>query len=159
MNHSVIVGAGAWGTALADLVARNGHRTTLWAREPDVVADVNTNHCNSRFLKGTALASSLQATDELAAAVSDAATITFVAPSHVLRAVIRSAAHAVREDAILIVATKGIERETFALMTDIVAEELPGRPVVALLICSDLVVMVFFGLKIWDTKSKTQKRH
>ncbi len=132
MNHSVIVGAGAWGTALADLVARNGHRTTLWAREPDVVADVNTNHCNSRFLKGTALASSLQATDELAAAVSDAATITFVAPSHVLRAVIRSAAHAVREDAILIVATKGIERETFALMTDIVAEELPGRPVVAL---------------------------
>jgi glycerol-3-phosphate dehydrogenase (NAD(P)+) len=50
----------------------------------------------------------------------------------VLRAVIRSAAHAVREDAVLIVATKGIERETFALMTDIVAEELPGRSVVAL---------------------------
>ncbi|MES3033120.1 MAG: NAD(P)H-dependent glycerol-3-phosphate dehydrogenase [Gemmatimonadota bacterium] len=132
MSQSVIVGAGAWGTALADLVARNGHRTTLWAREPDVVADVNTNQTNSRFLKGAALAPTLRATDDLAAAVSDAATITFVAPSHVLRAVIRSAAHAVRDDAILVVATKGIERETFALMTDIVAEELPGRPVVAL---------------------------
>ena len=132
MTNAVIVGAGAWGTALADLVARNGQRTLLWARETDVVADVNTNHTNSRFLKGVTLAPSLTATDDLAAAVRDASTITFVAPSHVLRAVIRSAAHAVRDDAILIVATKGIERETFALMTDIVAEELPGRPVVAL---------------------------
>ncbi len=129
---AAVVGAGAWGTALADLTARNGHATTLWARETDVVADVNTLHTNSRFLKGFALAPSLKATDDLAAAVSNARTITFVAPSHVLRAVIRSAAHAVRDDAILIVATKGIERETFALMTDIVAEELPGRPVVAL---------------------------
>jgi glycerol-3-phosphate dehydrogenase (NAD(P)+) len=129
---AVVVGAGAWGTALADLMARNGHPTTLWAREPDVVADVNAQHTNTRFLKGFSLAPSLRATDDLAAAVKDARTITFVAPSHVLRAVIRSAAHAVRADATLIVATKGIERETFALMTDVVAEELPGRSVVAL---------------------------
>ena len=91
MTISAIVGAGAWGTALADLVARNGHRSVLWARETDVVADVNANHTNSRFLKGVALSESLTATDDLAAAVKDASTITFVAPSHVLRAVIRSA--------------------------------------------------------------------
>jgi glycerol-3-phosphate dehydrogenase (NAD(P)+) len=132
MTTSTIVGAGAWGTALADLVARSGQKTVLWARETDVVADVNAHHTNARFLKGIALAPTLTATDDLVAAVADASTITFVAPSHVLRAVIRSAAHVVRKDAILIVATKGIERETFALMTDIVAEELPGRPVVAL---------------------------
>ena len=132
MTRSAIVGAGAWGTALADLVARNGQRVVLWARETDVVADVNANHTNSRFLKGAALSPSLTATDDLAAALKDANTITFVAPSHVLRAVIRSAAHAVRDDAILIVATKGIERESFALMTEIVAQELPGRAVVAL---------------------------
>ena len=132
MTTATIVGAGAWGTALADLVARNGHRTVLWARETDVVADVNAHHTNARFLNGASLAPTLTATDDLVAAVADAGTITFVAPSHVLRAVIRSAKHAVRKDAILIVATKGIERETFALMTDIVAEELPGRAVVAL---------------------------
>ena len=132
MTTSLVVGAGAWGTALADLVARNGQATALWARERDVVDDINTNHANTRFLKGAALSPQLTATDDLAAAFSTAGTITFVAPSHVLRAVIRSAAHAVRDDAILIVATKGIERESFALMTDIVAEELPGRPVVAL---------------------------
>ncbi|MCC7053368.1 MAG: NAD(P)-dependent glycerol-3-phosphate dehydrogenase [Gemmatimonadaceae bacterium] len=132
MTRAAVVGAGAWGTALADLVARNGKRTVLWAREADVVADVNTNHRNTRFLAGAELAPLLTASDDLAAAVADASTVTFVAPSHVLRGVIRSAAHAVRKDAFLIVATKGIERDTFALMTDIVAEELPGRPVVAL---------------------------
>jgi len=132
VSTAVVVGAGAWGTALADLVARNGHTTRLWAREPDVVADVNANHANTRFLKGATLAPTLTATEDLAAAVRDASTITFVAPSHVLRAVVRSVAHAVPHDATLIVATKGIERESFALMTDIVGEELPGRPVVAL---------------------------
>lgn len=129
---SVVVGAGAWGTALADLIARGGQRAVLWAREEDVVADVNTHHMNSRFLNGVTLSASLTATTDLADALSVAETITFVAPSHVLRAVVRSAAHAVRADAVLIVATKGIERESFALMTDIVAEELPGRTVVAL---------------------------
>ncbi len=132
MSVATVVGAGAWGTALADLMARNGHHTTLWARETDVVADVNAHHRNTRFLSGVALSPNLTATDDLAAAVASANSITFVAPSHVLRGVIRSAAHAVREDAVLIVATKGIERESFALMTDIVAEELPGRSVVAL---------------------------
>jgi len=132
VSAATVVGAGAWGTALADLMARNGHRTTLWAREDDVVADVNAHHRNTRFLSGVVLSPNLMATSDLPAAVSTASTITFVAPSHVLRAVIRSAAHAVRQDAVLIVATKGIERESFALMTDIVAEELPGRSVVAL---------------------------
>lgn len=129
---SVVVGAGAWGTALADLIARGGQPAVLWAREEDVVADVNAHHLNTRFLNGVTLSPALTATTDLADAVSAAETITFVAPSHVLRAVVRSAAHAVRRDAVLIVATKGIERESFALMTDIVAEELPGRAVVAL---------------------------
>lgn len=132
MSAATVVGGGAWGTALADLIARNGQRTTLWAREPDVVSDVNAHHTNSRFLNGAVLSPLLTATEDLVEAVAAASTITFVAPSHVLRAVIRSAAHAVREDATLIVATKGIERESFALMTDIVSEELPGRAVVAL---------------------------
>ena len=129
---SVVVGAGAWGTALADLIARGGQPAVLWAREEDVVIDVNARHMNTRFLNGVTLSPALTATTDLADAVSAAETITFVAPSHVLRAVVRSAAHAVRRDAVLIVATKGIERESFALMTDIVAEELPGRAVVAL---------------------------
>jgi glycerol-3-phosphate dehydrogenase (NAD(P)+) len=132
MTSAAVIGGGAWGTALADLIARNGRSTVLWAREPDVVADVNERHTNSRFLAGSTLSPSLTASADIREVVRDAATITFVAPSHVLRAVIRECAESVRSDATLIVATKGIERDTFALMTDIVAEELPGRSVVAL---------------------------
>ena len=132
MTRCTVVGAGAWGTALADLLARNGHPVSMWAFEPDVVASVNAHHENARFLKGVALHVGLTATGDVAGAVRGAELVLFVAPSHVLRGVARLAAAAIGKDAVLVVATKGIERGTLALMTDVIAEEIPGRPVVAL---------------------------
>lgn len=132
MTRCAVVGAGAWGTALADLLARNGHPVALWAFEKDVVESVNARHENARFLQGVPLHPGVTATGEVAAAVRGAGLVLFVAPSHVLRGVARQAAAVVSADAVLVVATKGIERETFALMTDVIAQEMPGRPVVAL---------------------------
>ncbi len=126
-----VVGAGAWGTALADLLARNGHDTLLWAREPDVVEGVNARRENARFLAGAALAPSLRATGDVREAVRDRALVLFAPPSHVLRSVAAAAAEAVSPRATLAVASKGIERDTLAVMTDVVADALPGRPVVA----------------------------
>src|SRR5919201_348215 len=108
-----VVGAGAWGTALAYVLARNGHPVTIWAYEPDVVESINTRHANVRFLAGAPLHPSLTATGNLAAASADAELIAYVTPSHVLRAVVRREAAAVR-DVVLLVASKGIERETLA---------------------------------------------
>ena len=127
-----VVGAGAWGTALADLLARNGHDTVLWAREPDVVDGVNARHENARFLGGVALHPALSATGDMAAAVDGRHVVVYAPPSHVLRAVALSAVDAVAADATLAVASKGIERDTMALMSDVVAEALPGRAVVAI---------------------------
>ncbi|MHB1223698.1 MAG: NAD(P)H-dependent glycerol-3-phosphate dehydrogenase [Gemmatimonadaceae bacterium] len=127
-----VVGAGAWGTALADLLARGGQVVVLWAREPDVVASVNTSHRNDRFLAGPLLAPALRATPDLAEAVDGADVVTYVAPSHVLRQVLRAHAPAVPRSATLVVATKGIEQESLAIMTDVVADELPGHDIVAL---------------------------
>ena len=62
--HCAVVGAGAWGTALADLLARNGHRTLLWARESDVVDSINARHVNERFLAGAPLSPVLRASAE-----------------------------------------------------------------------------------------------
>jgi glycerol-3-phosphate dehydrogenase (NAD(P)+) len=126
-----VVGAGAWGTALADVLARNGHRVTIWAYEPDVVEAINTRHANVRFLAGAPLHPSLAATGDLASALADAELITYVTPSHVLRAVLRREAAAVPA-VVLVVGSKGIERDTLATMTDVVHEELPGRSVVVL---------------------------
>ena len=132
MTRIAVVGAGAWGTALANLLAHGGHDVVLWAREEDVVTSVNERHTNHRFLEGVALAPSLRATDDLAAAVAGAACVTYVPPSHVLRTVLRAHADAVPGDAVVVVASKGIERDSLAVMTDVVEAELPGRVVAAL---------------------------
>lgn len=126
-----VIGAGAWGTAIADRFARNGHVSTLWAREDDVVESINARHENSRFLSGFPLAPALRATSDMAAAFDGAQLVVYAAPSHVLRPVVAAGSASVPHKAVLSVATKGIERETLALMTDVVAEEAPGRPVVA----------------------------
>ena len=132
MTRVAVIGAGAWGTALADLLARAGHDVTLWAREADVVASVNERHVNDRFLAGIALAPSLRATTDPADAVDGVDCVTYVPPSHVLRAVVRGHAASVPRDTMVVVASKGIERETLAVMTDVVEAELPDRPVAAL---------------------------
>ncbi len=127
-----VIGGGAWGTAIADRLARNGHPVQLWAREPDVVEAVNARHENPRFLFGAALAPTLVATGDMDTALRGAALVVYAAPSHVLRAVVASARRAVAEGTVLAVATKGIERETLALMTDVVAAEAPNHDVVAI---------------------------
>jgi glycerol-3-phosphate dehydrogenase (NAD(P)+) len=127
-----VVGAGAWGTALANLLAENGHETTLWAYEPDVAESVVSHRENRRFLPGIPLHPELRATTSLDQACTGAELVLFASPSHVLRQVAAQGARWIPEQARLVVATKGIERDRLALMTDVVAEEVPGRAIVAL---------------------------
>jgi glycerol-3-phosphate dehydrogenase (NAD(P)+) len=126
-----VVGAGAWGTALADLLATNGCEVRLWALERDVAAAVNTRHENPRFLPGAPLVPTIRATNDLGDALADARLVVYAVPSAHLRTVARSGARGVARNAILAVATKGIEQETLALMTDVIEAEVPDRPVVA----------------------------
>ena len=132
MTRCAVVGGGAWGTTLAHVLALRAHEVTLWAREPDVVAHINEAHANPRFLPGARLSERVRACSDLRVAVAGSAFVVFAAPSHVLRSVVREAAPVVDTTANLVVATKGIERDSLCLMTDVVAQELPGRDVVAL---------------------------
>ena len=130
--RTAVVGAGAWGTALADLLARNGQEVTLWAYEADVVDCINARRENTRFLSGARVHERVRATNDVERAVRTADLVVFVPPSHVLRPIARQSASALAEDVTVVVASKGIERETLALMTDVVSEELPRRAVVGL---------------------------
>jgi glycerol-3-phosphate dehydrogenase (NAD(P)+) len=127
-----VVGAGAWGTALADMLACSGHDVHLWALEPDVVASVNERRENPVFLAGFTLAQSLVATTEHRAAVEGAELVVYATPSQHLRTIARAGAQHIAKHAVLAVASKGIEQTTLALMSDIVAEEAPDRPVVVI---------------------------
>ena len=123
MLRCAVIGGGAWGTAIADRFARNGHDTWLWARETDVVNSVNASHENPRFLAGAALAQTLRATSEMHEALLGANIVVYAAPSHVLRPVVAAGLAAIEPHAVLGVATKGIERESLMLMTELVASE------------------------------------
>jgi glycerol-3-phosphate dehydrogenase (NAD(P)+) len=127
-----VVGGGAWGTALADVLARNGEHVTLWAREPEVVESINARHLNDLFLAGMPLHAGLRAEHDLPVALRGAELAVLAAPSQVLRAVVRGCASAFARSMVLVVASKGIERETLAVMTAVAEQELPGRDVVAL---------------------------
>ena len=127
-----VVGAGAWGTALADLLVRNGHEVKLWAYEPDVVESINNRHENARFLAGHRLAAGIEALNDVEETVDDAELVAFATPSHVLRSIARVAVKALPDDAPLVVATKGIEKNTLNLMTEVVEQEASTATVVAL---------------------------
>ncbi len=127
-----VVGAGAWGTVLADLLARNGHEVRLWAYEPDVVEAINRTRENVRFLRGHLLSPSVEAIGDIDRAVDGAELVMLATPSHVLRRIVRSAAGSLPRGAPLVVATKGIEKGTLCLMTEVAEQEVPGATVVAL---------------------------
>src|SRR5258708_35518465 len=99
-----VVGAGAWGTALADLLAINAHDTIVWALEPDVAEAINTVHENRRFLAGFAISDQLRATNSQEAAIRGASLVVFATPSAHLRRVVSECAPFLERDAILVVA-------------------------------------------------------
>ena len=130
--QTAVIGAGAWGTALADLLARNGHAVTVWAYEADVASSIMREHENPRFLPGVRIAPTVRATSDLASAVDGASLVCVATPSHLLRGILRRAVPHLARSAPLCVASKGIETDTLALMSEVAAEEAVDHSVVAL---------------------------
>jgi glycerol-3-phosphate dehydrogenase (NAD(P)+) len=123
----VVLGGGSWGTTVASIVAQNVP-TTLWAREIDTVADVNTHHRNSAYLPDLELTSTLRATTDLAEAVAGADLLVVAIPSKAFRGVLETVAEHLRPWVPVVSLVKGIERSTHKRMTQIIEELLPGNP-------------------------------
>ncbi len=119
-----IIGGGAWGTALAQTLAHNGTAVTLWAREPEIVDDINVRHVNRVFLPGIELNHALRATSDIAA-VARADVILAVPPAQHLRSVMGNVARHLAADVPVVVCSKGIERETGRFVGDVLEDVAP----------------------------------
>ncbi len=132
MSAIGVLGAGSWGTTLADLLVRKGHAVCLWAYEPEVVEAINARQENPVFLAGVALAPALRATGNAGEAVRGAQIVLCAAPSHAARAVLGMVRGRLANGALLVSATKGVELDTLEFMSQVAAQVLPGVSFVAL---------------------------
>jgi len=123
-NKIAVIGAGAWGTALAQIAAMAGREATLWAREPEVVESINGAHENRLFLPGIALDPKLHATGELKEA-AEADAILMVTPAQHMRRVLEELAPDIAEGKPVMLCAKGVEQSTNYLLTEVLAEAMP----------------------------------
>ena len=127
-----VLGAGSWGTALAAHCARIGHDVRLWGRDDALVRDIIARRENPRYLPGIDIPPSVAITASVGHAVRDASMIVAAIPSHGTRAVLRAAAPAIPETAVIVSGTKGLETGTLDRMSQVIAAEIAGRAIVVL---------------------------
>jgi glycerol-3-phosphate dehydrogenase (NAD(P)+) len=125
-----VIGAGAWGSALAQVCARAGLGVSLWAREPEVARAVNADHQNPLFLPGVDLDPSILATNDLAEAAACDLLLAVVPAQH-MRATLAAIAPGLAPGQPVVLCAKGIEQGTLMLMSQVLAQEAPhARPAV-----------------------------
>ena len=123
MSRIAVLGAGAWGTALAiSLARRGGHQICLWAHSPEHARQLAETGENARYLPGYILPADVEITPTITDAIADAEIILCVTPSQALRSIMKQIAPHLTPAQILLSASKGIEEKTFLRMSQVMAE-------------------------------------
>jgi glycerol-3-phosphate dehydrogenase (NAD(P)+) len=119
-----VIGAGSWGTTLANLLAKKGLDVTLWAYEADLAARMSHTRTNDLYLPEVELDRRLAVTSDLIAAASNRQLLLLVCPSQVMRRVLEQCRIALSPDSLLVSAAKGIENDTLMTMSEVLEEVL-----------------------------------
>jgi glycerol-3-phosphate dehydrogenase (NAD(P)+) len=127
-----VIGGGAFGTAMACVLRRSGHETMIWAREPEIVAAINGKAANPVFLPGIPLVPGIRATGDLGEAAAGAEFFLLAPPAQHMRAVTAQLRPHLKSGVPVVTCSKGIERKTCALMSQVLAETMPGSPLAVL---------------------------
>ena len=164
MTVVAVLGAGSWGTTLANLLAEKGETVRLWAYEPEVVEGINGRRENPIFLPGVRLQSGLRAYADAEEAVAQAPIVVSAAPSHAVRSVVSRLRDAIPAGTLVVSATKGIETDTLALMSSVFEECLPevrfaalSGPSFALEVCQGQPTLVVAAAKAERTAQAVQR--
>ena len=131
MKQISVIGAGAWGTALANLLSYNGNKTNIWAIEEDVVESINNSNVNKIYLSDIKLNQNLIATNHLDD-VTKSEIIFLVIPTQFTKQTISVLKDKIGKDCIFVICSKGIETNSKKLLTDIVGKIFPKNPIAAI---------------------------
>jgi glycerol-3-phosphate dehydrogenase (NAD(P)+) len=159
-----VLGAGSWGTTLANLLAAKGDTVRIWAYEPEVVEGINRQHENTTFLPGISLHPGLRAYGDPGEAVAQAQVVVSAPPSHAVRSVISRLREDIAPGTLVVSATKGIETDTLALMSTVFQECLPhvrfaalSGPSFALEVCQGQPTLVVAAARSPETAEAAQR--
>lgn len=128
-----VIGAGAWGTAMARLLVNNGNSVQVWCLEAETRQDILTNHLNSSFLPEIRLPETLNASTDLSEVVRNSKILVASVPSHFTREIAKKMRSEITDEHIVVIISKGIEQHSLALMSEIYANELDNLPKIAVL--------------------------
>ncbi len=160
-----VIGAGAWGTALAQTLSSDGSAVMLWTRFKSHASEINAAHENKRYLQGVTLNKGIRATHELEIALQSD-IILLVTPTQALRSILNDMKGLVRSDHKMVLCCKGIEQETGKLTTEILSDIFPnhtpaiisgpnfaidiaaGRPAATTLACADCKIAELLQLQL-----------
>lgn len=134
-----VLGAGSWGTALANVLAENGHDVRLWSHKPAQVAEINTNHTNQKYLHDAKLNDNVVAFADMQAAVADVSIVLSVVPTKAVREVATKLANILqtnKQKVLLAHATKGLEQKTYKRVSEMLAEEIPAENISGIVVLS-----------------------
>lgn len=123
-HRIAVLGGGSFGTAIANMIAANGNSVILWMRDPANAEQCRASGENTRYLPGYKLESNLEITADLEAAVKDSDVVFFSVPSKAFRDMARQAAPLLKPNALVISTAKGIEPDSYKLMSQVLREEL-----------------------------------
>ncbi len=133
IRSATVIGAGSWGTALANMLSLRGLKVQFWGRDAELMAQIRTTRCNERYLPELRLAEDIFVTADLAV-LQPADMLVFVVPSKAVRATAELVAKsgAASRARVLVSCAKGIELETGRRMSEMIGESIPGVPLAIL---------------------------
>ena len=119
-----VLGPGSWGTALAQVLAENGHQVNLWGHNPAQVNEINTYHTNRHYLPNIKIPASIVGTTDLKQAVTGVDAVLFVVPTKAIRSVAEQVAQYIDTKPYIIHASKGLEQGSHKRISEVIAEEI-----------------------------------
>ena len=122
-----VLGPGSWGTALAQVLAENGHDVRIWGNDPKQIDEINESHTNSRYLPDLVIPESIRGAKTMAECIEDVDAVLFVVPTKAMRAVAKEFAATTKNQPLIIHASKGLEQGTHKRISEVLMEEIPAE--------------------------------